>query len=467
MIKSMIAKISPLLILAVFFAITTPAPGNDRCSQSEQSASATAIKAAFPYQGSFDKEKKRITVHVKKAGREVSLSRQEKASLQSLTVADDQGHSCVLHSPSFRREKATEGCGPISVWAARYIWDSAACSAVQIPVIFIPGAHRDLHAPPPPVLQPIKPELIALSQENPFSPVAIQCPEISYPRMYWWKTESNRAFLVAGIKTGIAADECMYSGLDALDFYYCRHPLSDLQSASSAYTLVFDGPRLVFAIFDGSWTGADRYIQFNYDRQDVIASYSVGKTTLYVFRAGYVLYWDGNTWQASYRDSFLYTGATECTAPEEPADVGNTAKTPACDESESPGQDRRFQKAYALKEAGEYQEALVLFQEKISNIPNACDIDYYYGWATFCLAHLDRLEETLEYYRIMRTRFSGDQTEGAGGAIRSWDDILERVRNVVAASRQPNAKDILKQMRDLDEKSASLQSRPHPRGQRK
>ena len=454
---------------------TTPAGGNDLCSPRQQSASALAAKAAFPYQGSFDQENKRITVRVKKAGSKVSLSRQEKASLQFLTVADDRGKSCFLRSPSFAREKAIDGCDEVSLWVARYAWDSPACSAVQNPVIFIPGARRDLHAPPPQAPLPIKPELVAHSQEKAFSPDAIQCPEISAPRMFRWRMQNNRAIMEVDTapprfeKNGIAADDCMHTGLDALDFYYCRHPFSAEGSAISAYTLVFDGPRLVFSIFDGSWTGADGYTQFNYDRQDIIASYAVGETKLYVFRAGYVLYRDGNNWRASYRDSFLYTGATECydESDEEPADDENNTGAASCDDlSDQPGQDPRFQKAYALKDSGKYQEALVLFQQKIDNSPKACYIDYYYGWATFCLAHLDRLEEALGYYRIMRTRFPGD-TEGAGGANRNWDNVLERVRDVVAASRQPKAKEILKQMRELDKISPSLQSPRRPREQRK
>lgn len=216
---------------------------------------------------------------------------------------------------------------------ARYAWDAAACRAVQAPVIFIPGARPDLHRPPPQAPQPIAPGLVASSQEKPFSPVAVQCPEFSDQRSYRWRTENDRAFLEVALdprrfaRTGIAADECMQAGLDGLDFYYCRHPLSADGFARSAYTFVFDGPRLVFAIFDGSWTGADAYTQFNYDRQDLIASYAVGETMLYVFRAGYVLYRDGATWYASYRNTFLYTGAVECGEPDEgPADIGSSLK---------------------------------------------------------------------------------------------------------------------------------------------
>ena len=65
----------------------------------------------------------------------------------------------------------------------------------------------------------------------------------------------------------------------------------------------------------------------------------------------------------------------------------------------------RFQEAYALIQNGHFRTALTLLQRNIAETPDAGDIDYAYGWAVVCAAHLGDLDLTLKYYEVMRTRF--------------------------------------------------------------
>ena len=112
---------------------------------------------------------------------------------------------------------------------------------------------------------------------------------------------------------------------------------------------------------------------------------------------------------------------------------------------------KRFTKAYALIQEGKYQEALHLLEQNIAETPRAGNIDYSYAWGCVCAAHLGRFDKTLEYYRVMRTRFYGWLHLGANGANRKWDSQLEMVRLAVANSEHPEKGVVLKKMSALDE----------------
>jgi hypothetical protein len=116
----------------------------------------------------------------------------------------------------------------------------------------------------------------------------------------------------------------------------------------------------------------------------------------------------------------------------------------------------RFTKAYALIQQGKYEEALRLLEQNIAETPNAGNIDYSYAWGCVCAAHLGRLDKTLEYYRVMRTRFYGWLHLGANGANRKWDSQLEMVRRAVASSEHSEKDVVLKKMAVLDELARRL-----------
>ncbi len=112
---------------------------------------------------------------------------------------------------------------------------------------------------------------------------------------------------------------------------------------------------------------------------------------------------------------------------------------------------KRFTKAYALIQEGQYEQALNLLKLNIAETPNAGNIDYSYGWACLCAAHLGRLDETLDYYRVMRTHFYGWLHVGANGANRKWDDQLAMAQRAVAHCDDPEKDSVLKKMTELDE----------------
>jgi hypothetical protein len=66
----------------------------------------------------------------------------------------------------------------------------------------------------------------------------------------------------------------------------------------------------------------------------------------------------------------------------------------------------------------------------------------------------------VEYYGIMRKRFRGWQTTGAGGAQRIWDRALPEVRAMLASSRDPAAKAALAEIEELDRQSAPPAATP-------
>ena len=110
----------------------------------------------------------------------------------------------------------------------------------------------------------------------------------------------------------------------------------------------------------------------------------------------------------------------------------------------------RFQKAYALIQAGKYDAALPLLEQNIADTPNATNIDYAYGWAVVCAAHLGDVDRTLTYYKVVRTRFGGWQHTGAGGAHRIWENNLAMARRAIKAGRAPGKERVLKQMDEFD-----------------
>jgi len=112
---------------------------------------------------------------------------------------------------------------------------------------------------------------------------------------------------------------------------------------------------------------------------------------------------------------------------------------------------KRFTKAYALIQEGKYEQALSLLKLNIAETPNAGNIDYSYGWACLCAAHLGRLDDTLDYYRVIRTHFYGWPHLGANGAKRNWDDQLAMAQRAVAHSADPERDSVLKKMTELDE----------------
>src|SRR3954468_19587132 len=106
----------------------------------------------------------------------------------------------------------------------------------------------------------------------------------------------------------------------------------------------------------------------------------------------------------------------------------------------------RFQKAYALIQAGDFDAALSLLEQNIAETPDATDIDYAYGRAVVCAAHLGDVDRTLNYYKVMRSRFGGWQRTGAGGANRIWDHNLTLARQALQAGGAPDKKRVLQQL---------------------
>lgn len=111
----------------------------------------------------------------------------------------------------------------------------------------------------------------------------------------------------------------------------------------------------------------------------------------------------------------------------------------------------RFSSAYDLISQGQYEKALQLLKENIKETPNATNLDYDYGWATICLARLCRVEELVQFYKTMRTRFDGLLQEG--GALRDWDDKLLEAKQVIASCAHSNTRAVVEELNELDRKS--------------
>ena len=110
----------------------------------------------------------------------------------------------------------------------------------------------------------------------------------------------------------------------------------------------------------------------------------------------------------------------------------------------------RFQEAYRLIQEGRYDAALPLLEQNMAETPGATDLDYAYGWAVVCAAHLGDVDKTLTYYKVVRTRFGGWQRSGAGGAHRTWESNLDMARRAVKAGRVVEKERVLKQLDELD-----------------
>jgi len=112
----------------------------------------------------------------------------------------------------------------------------------------------------------------------------------------------------------------------------------------------------------------------------------------------------------------------------------------------------RFTEAWEIihSDKPDYQKALDLLEQNIEEYPYAGDLDYEYGWGTFCCVHLGMYDRTLSYYRHIRTHYDGWLTEGAGGAMRNWDDKLAKVRNELLDSDDPEAASVLETILIID-----------------
>jgi len=114
---------------------------------------------------------------------------------------------------------------------------------------------------------------------------------------------------------------------------------------------------------------------------------------------------------------------------------------------------KKFRQGYELLSSTppNFEEALKLFEENIAEFPKARDLDYDYGWAMICAAHLKKYAKALEYYRTMRIRF-GDVVQGAGGgAMRVWNNRLEEFRMILQNSSDTKAIEVLGEVKKIDE----------------
>ncbi len=114
----------------------------------------------------------------------------------------------------------------------------------------------------------------------------------------------------------------------------------------------------------------------------------------------------------------------------------------------------RFRAAFALKEKGRCGEALRILEEIIRRVPDDDPtIDYEYGWACYCAARAAQFEKTVQYYRVMRDRYTGEVSSIHSTGVRqtrNWDDRLAEVRKILAASQDPKAVSALQTIRRLD-----------------
>ncbi len=110
----------------------------------------------------------------------------------------------------------------------------------------------------------------------------------------------------------------------------------------------------------------------------------------------------------------------------------------------------RFHTAWKLIQQKKYDSAIILIKENIAETPNASDIDYDYAWGTLCLAKLCRLDELVQYYEVMRMKFYGPLQ--SGGAIRNWDDKLNKAKQSVLTCPEKNSHFIIAKLDYLDKK---------------
>ena len=149
-------------------------------------------------------------------------------------------------------------------------------------------------------------------------------------------------------------------------------------------------------------------------------------------------------------DSLKKVAETGCFTCDAGVDSKEKLTTPERLDAESEGSQNsaRFSKAYDLIQKGDFASALTLLQQNIAETPQAVDIDYSYGWGTLCLAELGRFEEALEYYRVMQTRFYGDQVDN--GRHRMWGDQLDKTKKLLQRSSHPRKQELLAEMELID-----------------
>ncbi len=105
----------------------------------------------------------------------------------------------------------------------------------------------------------------------------------------------------------------------------------------------------------------------------------------------------------------------------------------------------RFRKAYALIQKEEYKNALSFLELNILEFPITEKIDYSYAWASLCYAYLCQSEESLKYYRIIKSNYSGDVK--TSGITRNWSDKLKKIEELLIGCDFRNKSEIAKKIK--------------------
>jgi len=113
----------------------------------------------------------------------------------------------------------------------------------------------------------------------------------------------------------------------------------------------------------------------------------------------------------------------------------------------------------------DFEAAIRRFDELISKFPDARDLDYAYGWKTYCLAKLGKFKEALASYKIIREKFYGYVLGGASGALRLWDDKLGEVKSIIRSASSPEALETVAEMEKLDFEAEKKFGKPKAPGE--
>jgi hypothetical protein len=145
-----------------------------------------------------------------------------------------------------------------------------------------------------------------------------------------------------------------------------------------------------------------------------------------------------------------------------PFAAGESTKGPSASKDTAPRAEHdqeRSMRAYRLihGKPPDYSTALQLLEANIAQHPDAYDIDYDYGWATLCAAHVRDYEKLIRYYTVVRTRSYGWQT--SGGGQRNWDRVLEQARLALASPSEPAARGMLAKLLVIDKEAAARTAR--------
>jgi hypothetical protein len=91
--------------------------------------------------------------------------------------------------------------------------------------------------------------------------------------------------------------------------------------------------------------------------------------------------------------------------------------------------DINFRKAYEFIQHQEYEKAIPILELNINNYPEHPKIDYSYGWLSYSFARLCQVENSLKFYKVISTKYSGEISNSK--ITRNWSKRLKDIKKLL------------------------------------